>query len=126
MIPMQKNRSVSQILFSFFWTFVGAFLAAASIKIFLLPNHLIDGGIIGLSMILTQLTTSSLFPLYYVVLTIPFIYLSYKFIRRTFFIHMIIAVLLFALSLIILEQITFTFESDFIIQFIVPKVLNFM
>lgn len=98
-----SHRTKKQLILSYFWTAVGAFLAAVSIKVFL-PNDLIDGGIIGISMILTRLTTKAVFPIYFIILTLPFIYLSYKFIRRTFFIQMIIAVILFSLSLAILNR----------------------
>ena len=82
---------------------IGAFLAALSIQVFLLPNQLIDGGIIGISMILARLYGSGyLFPLF-IVLTLPFIYLAYKYIRRTFVIHMLIAVVLFEVSLYLLQ-----------------------
>ena len=105
------KKSRVQHIISFFWTALGAFLAALSIKMFLFPNELIDGGIIGISMILTRLSTKVLFPFYFIILTLPFIYLSYKFIRRTFFIQMIIAVILFAVFLAILNRVE-PFQSD--------------
>lgn len=111
-IGSSKPRNKKQLILSYFWTAVGAFLAAVSIKVFLFPNNLIDGGIIGISMILTRLTTKSLFPIYFIILTLPFIYLSYKFIRRTFFVQMIIAVILFSASLVILNRFSSPFESD--------------
>lgn len=107
-----KPRNKKQLILSYFWTALGAFLAAVSIKVFLFPNNLIDGGIIGISMILTRLTTKSLFPIYFIILTLPFIYLSYNFIRRTFFVQMIIAVILFSVSLMILNRFSSPFESD--------------
>ncbi|NGX51507.1 MAG: hypothetical protein K1060chlam2_01374 [Chlamydiae bacterium] len=106
-----SNRTLKQMIISYFWTTVGALLAAMSIKIFLFPNDLIDGGIIGVSMILSRLTTQVLFPFYFIVLTLPFLYLSYKFIRRTFFIQMIIAVLIFALFLTLLAHVP-PFEAE--------------
>ncbi len=105
------SRTKKQMIFSYFWTAGGAFLAALAIRIFLLPNDLIDGGIIGVAMILTRLTSKSLFPLYFIILTLPFIYLSYRFIRRTFFIQMTIAVLFFSISLSFLNHVH-AFESD--------------
>jgi len=105
------TRTTKQWILSYFWTAIGAFLAALAIRIFLLPNELIDGGIIGIAMILTRLTSKVLFPLYFIVLTLPFIYLSYKFIRRTFFIQMIIAVILFTLFLSVLTVVP-AFEAD--------------
>jgi len=104
-------RTKRQMVVSYFWMAVGAFLAALSIRIFLFPNDLIDGGIIGISMILSRLTNDIYFPLYFVILTLPFVYLSYKFIRRTFFIQMIIAVILFTLFLSLLTKVP-GFESD--------------
>ena len=99
-------RTTKQIIFSYFWIAIGAFLAALSIRIFLLPNDLIDGGIIGLAMILTRLTKNVLFPFYFLLLTLPFIYLSYKFIRRTFFVQMIVAVIFFAIFLSVLNPVS--------------------
>jgi len=106
-----SHRARKHPVVSYFWTAIGAFLAAMSIRIFLFPNDLIDGGIIGVAMILTQLTSKALFAPLFVVLTLPFIYLSYKFIRRTFFIQMITAVLLFAISLTILSKVP-PFKSE--------------
>lgn len=106
-----SNKSKTQYFISYFWTAVGAFLAALSIKMFLFPNQLIDGGIIGISMILSRFSAKALFPIYFIVLTLPFIYLSYKYIRRTFFIQMIIAVILFSIFLGLLNHVE-PFESD--------------
>ena len=106
-----SNRTIKQMIVSYFWTTVGALLAAMSIKIFLFPNELIDGGIIGIAMILTRLSSKVLFPIFFIVLTLPFIYLSYKFIRRTFFVQMIIAVILFSIFLTLLNKVK-PFEAD--------------
>jgi uncharacterized membrane-anchored protein YitT (DUF2179 family) len=89
---------------SFFWIALGSFLAALSIEIFLLPNQLIDGGIVGISLILARLYGAEYLPYFLIVLTIPFIYLAYRYIRSTFVIHMLVAVLLFAGFLVLLRQ----------------------
>lgn len=88
----------------FFWIAVGALLAAIAIKIFLLPNQLIDGGIVGIALILARLFGENLVSYFLVILTIPFIVLAYKAIRRTFVIHMMVAVALFALFMILLQK----------------------
>lgn len=107
------HRSASQLIMSYLWIALGALLAAISIKIFLFPNELIDGGIIGIAMILTRLTSKEIFPLAFIVLNLPFIYLSYKFIRRTFFIQMVIAVILFAIFLGLLGRVR-PFSSEYL------------
>ncbi|MCH9614167.1 MAG: hypothetical protein SP1CHLAM54_11830 [Chlamydiia bacterium] len=94
-----------QLVKSYILIAIGAFLAAVSIQVFLYPNNLIDGGIIGVSMICTRLFGESYFSIFFVVLTIPFLYLSYRFIRRTFVFQMMIAVLIFAAFLSLLERV---------------------
>lgn len=88
----------------FFWIAVGALLAAIAIKIFLFPNQLIDGGIVGIALILARIFGENLVSYFLIVLTIPFLVLAYTAIRRTFLIHMVAAVLLFALFMIVLEN----------------------
>lgn len=68
---------------------IGAFIAAAAIESFLLPNNIIDGGIIGISMITSYLTGKNL-GLLVVLINFPFICLAFtkmgqKFVMQTFF-----------------------------------------
>lgn len=99
-----SEKKPLQIFFTYFWFAVGAFLAALSIRLFLYPNHLIDGGIVGISLIIGRLTKDQFISLYLIVLNLPFIYLSYKFIRKSFVLQMAIAVGLFAFFLVLLEN----------------------
>lgn len=100
-----SRKSLTQYLATFFWLAFGAFLAALSIRVFLVPNQLIDGGVVGVSLILARLYGDNYLPYVLVVLTLPFIYLAYTYIRRTFVLHMLVAVLLFAGFLIALQSI---------------------
>lgn len=97
-------KKPSQLLLAYLWIIIGSFLAAVSIRIFLYPNLLIDGGVIGISLILGRLFGDEWISLFLVVLNLPFIYLAFKFIRRTFVIQMIIAVLIFSGFLVLLEE----------------------
>lgn len=83
---------------------VGAFLAALAIRVFLIPNQLIDGGVLGISMILSHIYGYQYLSLFLFALNIPFIYLAWRHIRRTFVLHMLAAVLLFAFFLIVVEH----------------------
>ncbi|NGX34910.1 MAG: hypothetical protein K1060chlam1_01270 [Candidatus Anoxychlamydiales bacterium] len=104
-----------------FWNFLisilisafGALLAAISIRVFLYPNQLIDGGIVGISLICARVFGSSYLSYFLIVLNLPFIYLAYKHIRKTFVVHMFIAVILFAIFLSILENAP-AFDGDFL------------
>jgi uncharacterized membrane-anchored protein YitT (DUF2179 family) len=96
---------------AFFWIAVGAFLAAVSIRIFLLPNELIDGGIVGIAMIISRLLGENYLSYSLLILTIPFLYLAYRYIRRTFVLHMLGALLFFAGFLALLQHAP-PFDSD--------------
>jgi len=101
---ISTKKRVLHHINNFFWITVGALLAAVAIKIFLFPNQLIDGGVIGVALILARLFGEHLISLFLIVLTIPFLFLAYTAIRRSFVIHMVVAVVLFAFFMIILER----------------------
>ncbi len=91
---------------------IGALLAAFAIRVFLIPNQLIDGGVLGISMILGQLYGNSYISVFLVLLNLPFVYLAYRSIRRSFVIHMLVAIFLFAMFVFILEKKWPLFSSD--------------
>jgi uncharacterized membrane-anchored protein YitT (DUF2179 family) len=100
-----KVTSFASYVKNFFFTAFGAFLAALSIRIFLYPNHLIDGGIVGVSLIFSRLFGDSYLSYFLLIFNLPFIYLAYRVIRKTFVINMLIAVILFALFLSLLQNL---------------------
>jgi uncharacterized membrane-anchored protein YitT (DUF2179 family) len=83
-----KKRTLPQHVYHLFFIALGAAMAAVSIELFLIPNHLIDGGIIGISLILDYLLSEKLFLFSFgilvVLLNIPFMYFGYKNIGKTF------------------------------------------
>ncbi len=105
-----KHRIFSQVI-SYFGMAVGAFFAAMAIRIFLIPNELIDGGVVGISLILARIYGSSYLSYFLLILNIPFIYLAYRYIRRSFVVHMFAAIIFFALFLSLLEEVP-SFAAD--------------
>ncbi len=75
---------------------LGAFLAAFAIEGFLVPNQVIDGGIVGISMMISYLTKINLGLLLFV-LNIPFIALAYRLWGKMFIFQTFYAVSVFAL-----------------------------
>ena len=59
-----------------FWLLFGSFLAALSIRIFLIPNHLIDGGVVGIALIISRLWGDYLLSWMLLLLNLPFAILS--------------------------------------------------
>ena len=100
------RKSFTHILSGYVWLTLGAFLAAFSVEVFLLPNSLIDGGTVGIALILSRLFGESLLPYMLIILNLPFIYLAFKHLRRSFVIHTLVAVLVFAGFLILTAHIS--------------------
>lgn len=90
----------------FGWLAIGAFLAAFAIQVFLVPNRLIDGGIVGVAMIMGNITSPKWIPYFLLLINLPFIFLAYKHIGKTFVIQMLFAVVVFAVSMVFLESYT--------------------
>lgn len=74
-----KWRLVKHALF----ILIGASLVAVGLEIFLIPNRVIDGGIVGISIILSHLFHLNLGFLLFL-LNLPFLFLGYKQIGKTF------------------------------------------
>ena len=94
----EKKRTVFKLLKSLFFITIGAFITAFALESFLLPKEVIDGGIIGISMIINHLTKWNL-GLLIIILNAPFIILALKkmgkmFVFLTAYANIILAVAL--------------------------------
>ena len=69
----------------------GIFSASFGLKGFLLTNHFIDGGVTGISLLITQLTNIPLFVLI-ICINIPFIVLGYFILGKQFAIKTVLAI----------------------------------
>lgn len=67
---------------------IGAVIMAYGLEAILIPNNMIDGGITGISMILSHLTQINL-SVILILLNLPFFFLGYKQIGRNFAISML-------------------------------------
>ncbi|WP_421662893.1 YitT family protein [Lysinibacillus telephonicus] len=65
------------------WIISGAIMAAISLEVILIPNGLIDGGITGVSMMLSEILGYSLSVLLFI-LNIPFVLLGYIYLGKRF------------------------------------------
>ena len=109
--PQSKKKYIIHQFIACFWIALGAFLAALALQVFLIPNQLIDGGITGIALILARLYGSEYLPYLLVPLNLPFVYLAFRYIRRSFVLHMLIAIGLFAIFLYALKGIS-PFHGD--------------
>lgn len=88
----------------------GIFSAAFGLKGFLLTNHFIDGGVTGISMLVSILTGWKIFILI-VCINIPFILLGYKIMGRTFAVKTALAIAGLSLCLATVDFINVTNDN---------------
>jgi uncharacterized membrane-anchored protein YitT (DUF2179 family) len=82
--------------------FLGASLAATSLQLFLVKNNVIDGGIIGISIILSHITDQEI-GLFLLLLNTPFFIIAYSLLGRRFLMLSLFAILVLSFGTYILE-----------------------
>lgn len=90
-MPKKQNKTLTYAK-KYLMLFLGAIITAIGLEIFLVPNNIIDGGVIGISIMLSHITHLPL-SLFIVVLNLPFLYLGYMQIGKTFTFSTLFAVL---------------------------------
>lgn len=96
-----------KLLSDAFIILTGIFSAGFGLKGFLLPNNFLDGGAMGISLILTKVSGFPL-PLLIILVNLPFILLGFRIIGRQFAIKTTIAIILLAICVAVVPypQIT--------------------
>lgn len=92
---------------------IGALLMAVGLEIFLVPNQVIDGGITGISIMLSHITGLKLGIVLFV-LNLPFVYLGYKQIGKTFALSTIFGILLLSIFTMLLHPVP-AFTDDILL-----------
>jgi uncharacterized membrane-anchored protein YitT (DUF2179 family) len=102
------HQSVSRrLLIDCILILLGVLSAAFGLKGFLIPNNFIDGGVTGVALLVAALSGIPL-PFLLILINIPFLYLGYKVIGRTFSYRAGAAILMLALATSIISVPTIT------------------
>ena len=111
-----------ELIFKIPWIIIGAMMTAISLEIILIPNGLIDGGITGISMMLSDTYGFSLSVALFI-LNIPFVLLGYKHLGKRFAFSATIGIVSLTVSTEFLERSTTTLEGNFILIIIIGGIL---
>ena len=84
---------------------IGSLIFAAGLEFFLIPNHILDGGVIGISIIARHYLGLPL-GIFIFILNIPFLYLGYKQIGRGFAVASIFGISVLSLATVWLHDST--------------------
>ncbi|WP_315906577.1 YitT family protein [Priestia koreensis] len=82
----------------------GAILMALGLEVFLVPNNVIDGGITGISIMLSHITGLSL-GIFLFLLNLPFFFLGYKQIGKTFAFSTLYGIVVLSVSTVLLHDV---------------------
>ncbi|MBQ7496221.1 MAG: YitT family protein [Selenomonas sp.] len=87
-----QHRKASFYFKKYLTIFIGALIASVGLEIFLIPNEVIDGGVVGLSIMAQTLSGFSI-GIFLILFNLPFLYLGYKQIGQNFAIATLVAIL---------------------------------
>lgn len=92
---------------------IGATLMGVGLEIFLVPNKVIDGGITGISIILSYLTGLNL-GIFLFILNIPFFFIGYKQIGKTFALSTLYGIIVLSITTTLLHPVP-AFTQDILL-----------
>ncbi len=82
--------------------FIGSAMAVFAMKGFMIPNQFMDGGVTGISILLHEISHINI-SIFIFVFNLPFIYLGYKRIGKTFAVQTSLAVILLTMGLLFID-----------------------
>ncbi|SDC76023.1 Uncharacterized membrane-anchored protein YitT, contains DUF161 and DUF2179 domains [Paenibacillus sp. UNCCL117] len=103
MAKKHRKLSVVEFIKRFLFITIGAVLMATALELFLVPNTVLDGGITGISIMVTKLTGLPL-GLFIFVFNIPFLLLGYKQIGKTFAISTLYGISVMSVTTLLLHH----------------------
>jgi uncharacterized membrane-anchored protein YitT (DUF2179 family) len=92
---------------------LGAALMAVGLEIFLVPNNVIDGGITGISIMLSYVTGWKL-GMFLFILNIPFFFIGYKQIGKTFALSTLYGIIILSIGTTLLHPVP-AFTQDILL-----------
>ena len=110
-----KKESLLLFLRKVFFLTLGPFIAAFALEVFLVPNNIIDGGIVGISIITSYLTKINLGLLIFLI-NIPFFLLAFNKIGKKFVIQTFYAIGMLSLFLNMFGIINNPTSSDLLLS----------
>lgn len=107
---LTKQQIFTRIILRLFLITLGAVIYALGLEGFLIPNSFMDGGVTGVSIIVSSLTNGNL-SLFLILFNIPFLFFAYKLMGKKFTIFSLYGIIILSISTAIFRDIpTFTDE----------------
>lgn len=88
---LRKRKNAADWIKKYFLLLLGSLIYTTGLEIFLVPNNIIDGGVVGISIMASYLTGFP-FGAFMILLNLPFLYMGYKQIGKSFAISTVISI----------------------------------
>lgn len=113
-VKQHKKLPLKEKIKRFSFITLGAILMAVALELFLVPNKLLDGGIVGISIMASHLLQLPL-GLFIFLLNIPFFYLGYKQIGKTFALSTLYAITVLSIGTTLLHPVPPFVDEKFLV-----------
>lgn len=118
----KKKRNKLKILSKVVFIIIGALIAAYGLEAVLIPNNVSDGGVTGLSIVGSQLFGLPLGLLIGIV-NIPFVWLGYKQIGKSFAFYSVIGIASLAIGTSLMHHVPTIIEGDTLLVTVVGGII---
>ncbi len=110
---LRRRKTLGAWLKKYAFLILGSLIYTAGLEIFLVPNNIIDGGVVGISIMAAHITGIP-FAVYMVALNLPFLYLGYNQIGKTFAISTLVSIVAMSILSMFFEPIPQITEDYFL------------
>ena len=101
---LRKRKKAKDWIKKYFLLLLGSLIYTTGLEIFLVPNNIIDGGVVGISIMASHLTGAP-FGVFMILLNLPFLYMGYKQIGKSFAISTVVSIVAISVLSVYFEPI---------------------
>ncbi len=101
---LRKRKKAKDWIKKYFLLLLGSLIYTTGLEIFLVPNNIIDGGVVGISIMASHLTGAP-FGVFMILLNLPFLYMGYKQIGKSFAISTVVSIVAISILSVYFEPI---------------------
>ncbi|MEC0304163.1 YitT family protein [Terribacillus saccharophilus] len=118
----KRNRSKLFIFLRGLFVILGGFIAAYGLETVLIPNNVSDGGVTGISIVISQLAGLPLGALI-AIINLPFVWLGYKQIGKSFAIYSVIGIASLSIGTVLMHHTPAIIEGDTLLVTVVGGII---
>ena len=101
---LRKHKKAKDWIKKYFLLLLGSLIYTTGLEVFLVPNNIIDGGVVGISIMASHLTGAP-FGVFMILLNLPFLYMGYKQIGKSFAISTVVSIVAISVLSVYFEPI---------------------